>query len=262
MRLTLRARLTSIVGLLCILLIVAAIWGIIGLRAADQRAQNAYQNELLPLQYSSRLYRMVQEQSSTLFDALRYWTDSSEVEKRLARITHYGEQIAKDRQTWQQLSFDAQTKPLSQQFITHLDGWQSALKDAGELLKGGNPSGALVVIETRLRSGSQLLQQDIDQLDALMRQHAELTYQQSNSDYQLARNSLIIILLVGLSVALVFGWLLIRSINRSIGQARELAESIAAGELNHDIGSVSRDEMGELMQSLLRMDVRLAEIVR
>jgi len=262
MRLTLRARLTSIVGLLCILLIVAAIWGIIGLRAADQRAQNAYQNELLPLQYSSRLYRMVQEQSATLFDALRYWTDSSEVEKRLARIAQYGEQIAKDRQTWQQLSFDAQTKPLSQKFISHLDGWQTALKDAGELLKGGNPSGALVVIETRLRSGSQLLQQDIDQLDALMRQHAELTYQQSNSDYQLARNSLIIILLVGLSVALVFGWLLIRSINRSIAQARELAESIAAGELNHDIGSVSRDEMGELMQSLLRMDVRLAEIVR
>ena len=123
MRLTLRARLTSIVGLLCILLIVAAIWGIIGLRAADQRAQNAYQNELLPLQYSSRLYRRVQEQSATLFDALRYWTDSSEVEKRLARIAHYGEQIQQDRQRWQQLTFDAQTQPLSQSFMTHLDAW-------------------------------------------------------------------------------------------------------------------------------------------
>ncbi|QZY91800.1 MCP four helix bundle domain-containing protein [Pantoea dispersa] len=262
MRLTLRARLAAIVSLLCLLLIIAAVWGIIGLRAADQRAQNAYQNELLPLQYSSRLYRMVQEQSATLFDALRYWTDSSEVEKRLARIAQYGQQINADRHTWQQLAFDAQTKPLSQRFLTHLDGWQGALHEAGELLKGGNPSAALVVIETRLRSGSQLLQQDIDQLDALMRQHAQTAWQQGNHDYLLARNSLIAILLLGLSLALVSGWLLIRSINRSIAQARELADAIAGGELNHRIGTVTRDEMGELMQALLRMDVRLAEIVR
>ncbi|MCT6588509.1 MCP four helix bundle domain-containing protein [Pantoea dispersa] len=218
MRLTLRARLAAIVSLLCLLLIIAAVWGIIGLRAADQRAQNAYQNELLPLQYSSRLYRMVQEQSATLFDALRYWTDSSEVEKRLARIAQYGQQINADRHTWQQLAFDAQTKPLSQRFLTHLDGWQGALHEAGELLKGGNPSAALVVIETRLRSGSQLLQQDIDQLDALMRQHAQTAWQQGNRDYLLARNSLIAILLLGLSLALVSGWLLIRSINRSIAR--------------------------------------------
>ena len=76
-----------------------------------------------------------------------------------------------------------------------------------------------------------------------------------------AGNSLIAILLLGLSLALVSGWLLIRSINRSIA-ARELADAIAGGELNHRIGTVTRDEMGELMQALLRMDVRLAEIVR
>lgn len=262
MRLTIRARLIGIVGLLCVLLIVAAVWGIIGLRAADQRAVTTYDTELLPLQTTSRLFRTAQLQSATLFEALRYWTDAGEVDKRLDKISQLGAQIATDRDTFKTLPRVPGTETLSSKLLTDLAAFSTALDDAGKQLKSGNPSAALVIIETRLRSGSEALQQGIDQLDLQMRQQAELNYQQSNSSYQLARNSLVVILLGGLCLALVAGWLLVRSIARAVTAARQLAESIADGQLDHHIDRFSHDEMGELMRSLATMDIRLSGIVR
>lgn len=262
MRLTIRARLIGIVGLLCVLLIIAAVGGIIGLRAADQRAATTYQTELLPLQSSSRLYRLAQLQSATLFEALRYWTDAGEVDKRLAIIQQYGSQIVQIRGQYQSLAQIPGTENLSKQFVLDLTQWQQALQDAGALLKTGNPSAALVIIETRLRTGSLALQQGIDQLDRLMREHAERNYQQSAQSYQLARNSLIAILTLGLLLALVAGMMLVRSISHSVGKARRLAEAIARGQLDHHIEHFAHDELGELMRALASMDHRLSGIVR
>ncbi|WP_158784444.1 methyl-accepting chemotaxis protein [Pantoea sp. BAV 3049] len=262
MRLTIRARLIGIVGLLCILLIIAAVWGIIGLRAADQRAVTTYRTELLPLQTTSRLFRTAQLQSSTLFEALRYWTDPTEVDKRLQKISQYAAQIADDRNSFKNMPRIPGTEAVSNKLLADLDDWQAALGEAGSQLKAGNPSAALVIVETRLKSGSEALQQGIDSLDRQMRQHAEKNYADSASSYVLARNSLIAILAGGLCLALIAGWLLVRSIARSVSDARRLAESIADGQLDHHITHFSKDEMGELMRSLATMDIRLSDIVR
>jgi methyl-accepting chemotaxis protein len=262
MRLTIRARLIGIVSLLCVLLIIAAVWGIIGLRAADQRAATTYQTELLPLQTTSRLFRTAQLQSATLFETLRYWTDASEVDKRLQKISLYSAQIADDLKSFTTMPRVPGTEALNSKLMADLNDYQTVLNKAGEQLKAGNPSAALVIIETSLRSDSEALQQGIDQLDQLMRQHAQQNYQDSASSYQLARNSLVAILAGGLFLALLAGWLLVRAIARSVSSARELAESIADGQLDHNITQFSHDEMGEVMRSLATMDVRLSGIVR
>lgn len=262
MRLTIRARLIGIVSLLCVLLIIAAVWGIIGLRAADQRAATTYQTELLPLQTTSRLFRTAQLQSATLFETLRYWTDAGEVDKRLQKISRYSVQIADDLKSFNTMPRVPGTEALNSKLIADLTDYQAVLNKAGEQLKAGNPSAALVIIETSLRSDSEALQQGIDQLDQQMRQHAQQNYQDSASSYQLARNSLVAILAGGLFLALLAGWLLVRAIARSVSSARELAESIADGQLDHNITQFSHDEMGEVMRSLATMDVRLSGIVR
>lgn len=262
MRLTIRTRLTGIVGLLCILLAVATVWGIVGLRAADQRAISTYRTELLPLQHSSKLYRLAQLQSATLFETLRYWTDSDEVSLRMRQIDHYRKQIVAEQKSYQATFAIPGSEKLRNDFINNLTQYQTALTDAGALLTSGNPSGALVIIETRLRTGSLALQQNIDGLDNLMRQHAERNYADSSAAYATMRNSMAAILAGGLLMAFITGGLLIRSLTASIQRARRLAESISAGGLNHHMGAIPHDEMGELMQALAKMDARLSSIVR
>jgi len=262
MRFTIRARLTGIVGLLCILLAVATIWGIVGLRDADQRAISTYRTELLPLQYSAKLYRLAQLQSATLFDTLRYWTDNDEVSQRLQQIEDYRKQISVEQKAYQATMTIPGSETLRRDFLTQLGQYQIALNDAGALISSGNPSGALVIIETRLRTGSVALQKDIDALDNLMRLHAQNNYAASSAAYTTMRNSMIGILAGGLLVALAAGWLLIRSITSAIQRARRLAESISSGGLNHQMGAIAQDEMGELMHALAKMDARLSSIVR
>ncbi|WP_226571378.1 methyl-accepting chemotaxis protein [Mangrovibacter yixingensis] len=262
MKMTVRARLIGIIGFLCILLVITSVWGIFGLHSAEQRAESTYRTELLPLQYSSRLYRMVQNQSSTLFEALRYWTSASEVETRLAIIQDDSEKIATARKAWAGLDTHKDIAGLRDSFFQDLDNYQQALNEAGSLLKQGNPSAALVVIETRLRVHSRAMAKNIDDLDAQMRTLAENTYQQSHSAYLLTRNSLVVMLIVGLLAGIIAGWLLIRSLHQTLSRARNLAESIANGELNHQVTASTRDELGELMQSLSTMDVRLSDIVQ
>lgn len=259
---TIKSRLIGIVGLLCVLLTVAAVWAILGLRAADQRAISTYRTELLPLQHSAKLYRLAQMQSATLFESLRYWTDPTEVDQRVAQIDAYGRQIATERKAYEATFAVPGSEKLRTTFLDDLNSYQAAISHAAKLVAGGNPSGALVIIETRLKSGSQALQQDIDGLDNLMRNHAENNYATSSAAYATMRNSMAAILAVGLLVAGIAGWLLVRSITGAVRRARRLAESISEGGLNHRLGAIPKDEMGELMQALAKMDARLSGIVR
>ncbi|MBV6817711.1 MCP four helix bundle domain-containing protein [Rahnella sp. PD12R] len=259
---TIKSRLIGIVGLLCVLLTVAAVWAILGLRAADQRAISTYRTELLPLQHSAKLYRLAQMQSATLFESLRYWTDPAEVDQRVAQIDAYGRQIATERKAYEATFAVPGSEKLRTTFLDDLNGYQAAISNAAKLVAGGNPSGALVIIETRLKNGSQALQQDIDGLDNLMRSHAENNYATSSAAYATMRNSMAAILAVGLLVAGIAGWLLVRSITGAVRRARRLAESISEGGLNHRLGAIPKDEMGELMQALAKMDARLSGIVR
>jgi len=262
MRFTIRTRLIGIVSLLCILLAITTGWGIIGLRAADQRAISTYRTELLPLQHSAKLYRLTQLQSATLFETLRYWTDSDEVSQRMQQIDTYRKQIVAEQKGYQSTPTVSGSASLRQNFLKDLSNYQVALSDAGTLLSSGNPSGALVIIETRLRSGSLALQKDIDALDNLMRQQAEANYSASSDAFNTMRNSMLGILAAGILIALIAGGLLIRSLTAAIRRAKRLAESISAGGLNHHIGDIPRDEMGGLMQALAQMDARLSSIVR
>jgi methyl-accepting chemotaxis protein len=262
MRFTIRTRLIGIVGFLCILLAITTGWGIIGLRAADQRAISTYRTELLPLQHSAKLYRLTQLQSATLFETLRYWTDNEEVSQRIQQINTYRKQIAAEQKAFQATSAVSGSTSLRQAFLADLAKYQVALSDAGSLLSSGNPSGALVIIETRLRSGSLALQKDIDALDNLMRQQAEANYGASSDAFNTMRSSMLGILAAGILLALIAGGLLIRSLTAAISRAKRLAESISAGGLNHPMGDIPRDEMGGLMQALAQMDARLSSIVR
>ena len=74
-------------------------------------------------------------------------------------------------------------------------------------------------------------------------------------------------LLVGLGIAALgcgalFGWLLTRSITRPLAHAVALAGQVASGDLTADIQATSRDEVGQLLASLKRMNESLLATVR
>jgi methyl-accepting chemotaxis protein len=89
--------------------------------------------------------------------------------------------------------------------------------------------------------------------------------QQMREDAQKAfkRNSAIIVaaIAIGLGLAVLLSFLLLRSILGALSAAVSIANRIASGELGNDVRIGSQDELGSLLDSLRRMDSKLVEIV-
>ena len=69
-------------------------------------------------------------------------------------------------------------------------------------------------------------------------------------------------LLLGLAVLIPLTFFSVRSITGSLGQAQELAERIAGGDLSRDVAVMNQDEVGQLVATMGRMQDELRGLVR
>jgi methyl-accepting chemotaxis protein len=85
--------------------------------------------------------------------------------------------------------------------------------------------------------------------------------QQSNAQYTVQRNVLIVACVAALAAAILAGTLVTRSITRPLAEALKLAESVAAGDLTVHIDSTGKDEVSQLLAALSQMTQNLGSIV-
>jgi methyl-accepting chemotaxis protein len=101
-------------------------------------------------------------------------------------------------------------------------------------------------------------------LDALVGFQKELMKASSDSVHdtvsQVGMIMLVVALIAGVSGA-VLAWVITRSITAPIRQAVQVAETVAAGDLRSRIDTTSRDETGQLLAALKRMNESLAKVV-
>ena len=69
-------------------------------------------------------------------------------------------------------------------------------------------------------------------------------------------------LLLAQAVLIPLTFFSVRSITKSLGQAQELAERIASGDLSRDVAAMNQDEVGQLVGAMGRMQDALRGLVR
>jgi methyl-accepting chemotaxis protein len=100
--------------------------------------------------------------------------------------------------------------------------------------------------------------------DALLEMQISVGQQLRNDgEKAFKRNSAIIVaaIALGLGLAALLSFLLLRSILGALSAAVNIADRIASGELGNNVRVGSQDELGSLLDSLRRMDSKLVEIV-
>jgi methyl-accepting chemotaxis protein len=83
----------------------------------------------------------------------------------------------------------------------------------------------------------------------------------AHRDYRDSRLISLVLLIAGLSAALLLGWFVARGIVRSLDRVRRVCAALAAGDLTRTAGLTSRDEPGQMARSLDEAMVRLRETV-
>ncbi|MFL6620336.1 MAG: methyl-accepting chemotaxis protein, partial [Povalibacter sp.] len=100
--------------------------------------------------------------------------------------------------------------------------------------------------------------------EALLRTQIEVAQEmRTGAEKDFKRNSAIIIgaIIVGIGLAGLLGFLLVRSIVSTLNTAVSIADRIASGELGNQVSAETEDELGRLLESLKRMDSKLVDIV-
>ncbi|WBS05547.1 methyl-accepting chemotaxis protein [Pseudoduganella sp. SL102] len=96
---------------------------------------------------------------------------------------------------------------------------------------------------------------------ALQKQLSETAAREAAETYASTRNLMWGLGIGAVLLAAVVAWWITRSITRPVAQALDVANTVAAGDLTSRIDAATRDEMGELLRALRRMNESLATTV-
>ncbi|SCX55920.1 methyl-accepting chemotaxis protein [Variovorax sp. EL159] len=121
---------------------------------------------------------------------------------------------------------------------------------------------ATQVFVTKFQPAVQVL---VDVLNDMIAHETELSNQanaQAIAGYAWARNLMLVLGGIAMLVGAAIAWFITRSITRPIGEAVQVAEKVAAGDISSRIDVQSKDETGRLMSALKAMNESLVKIVR
>jgi methyl-accepting chemotaxis protein len=95
----------------------------------------------------------------------------------------------------------------------------------------------------------------------LKEKRAEQSSIESSDLYAASRLTMIVLVIGALVGGVALGLLITRSITRPLGEAVQVAQAVASGDLSAQIAVRSKDETGQLMQALKEMNDGLVRIV-
>ena len=107
----------------------------------------------------------------------------------------------------------------------------------------------------------EALQEHVKELSAFQRKRVQATGNEIEHDIVSTRRVMIGSGLIVLALGAALAWWLTRSITRPIGQAVRIAETVAAGDLSSRIEVTRRDETGQLLAALKKMNDSLTSVV-
>ncbi|MEY5003010.1 MAG: hypothetical protein RL678_819 [Pseudomonadota bacterium] len=258
---TIRQRLAGAFGLLLFLMLASASIGFLYVNSLSEVSRILYVERAQPIQQLSQINYLVQRNRVLVMDML-IDPGVANVDKRIAE---FRANSARLNTLWEQI-----TPLLSKSVPQELEALRIAY---GEYTEQGLNMANVAMAESRYDDAQELYLSKISllampvqaQMDRLLAQslaRAEAEYQGVQKKTDEVNLGLVVLTLMALVMGTIMSFTITRSITRPLQAAVEAAKAISSGDLTTDIQVVSRDETGELLQTIKRMLDELAGIVK
>ncbi len=254
--LSVKARLSGVLGLLCVMLLVGAWMGLGGMAKANDDARAIYQGELLPLAHINEIARNSLLEFISLSEAAFHKNDKAIITQKL-------QDVAKLNATSSVLLKTLNTTTLSAGVKKQLKSFEDARVDVESSMgdiKGalGQPNGgATSMLYSEVLPNVAIMTSEMNKLISMQIKESQQRYESAVVSYQRIRLMTFAALIAGMLLAVTMAFFLIRSIVGTLTQAVRVAHAIAQGKLGHHIQTRRKDELGRLMEALKVMDERL-----
>ena len=257
--LTVKARLIAVIGMLVALLLGSAWVGLGGMSRGNDNLNHLYDGGLMPLSASDQLARGALLNFINFSEADYQSSDKAFMKKKL-------DEVAARTKEDDDLVKQLQGMPLSSAVADQLKKLTSARadvlsseEDARKALESGDP-GLRQMLHTDLLPALTIMQDSMKKLIDLQVKEGDDLRDAAVARYESVHKLTIVALSLGISLAVLIAFLVIRTIMSALSRSVEIADAIAEGSLGHDIETNGKGELGRLLSALRSMDARLCGI--
>jgi methyl-accepting chemotaxis protein len=267
--LTIKARLIYLIAFLSIALAIVGFVGLRGMGQSNDGLRTVYLDRTVPLDQIAEISDLMAEnirqlhlasmhdqrmEESRLHDhPIAMHTDK--IEKNIAEIT-------KVWGNYMETYLTPEERIIAEEYMAaRKDFVQNGLLVTMDLYKQGRyPEANAQMVKSVGPKG--LMAMDLaDDLKTLQIDVAKEEYEKAEAAYLSARIISVTSIMLGIGLASLIGFMLIRNISRSMEAAQKVAGAIANGDLSSSIDTSQQDEVGVLLQSLKAMQDSLRAIV-
>ena len=156
---------------------------------------------------------------------------------------------------------DGEEVALYRTFSATLEDYLQAQNQMLELSRQNRSEELRELINTRIKKGTDLMGEQLNQLVSINRRDAAAADQQAQKEYANANWAVIGVSVVACLATVLLAWLLTRSIVSPLGRALRAAQTIAGGNLSQPIQADGKDEPGLLLAALAEMQGNLRSTI-
>jgi methyl-accepting chemotaxis protein-1 (serine sensor receptor) len=263
MNMTLKARLSTLIGFLALISILIGSLGVYGLSQSNADLKSVYEDRTVALEQVSRIDRLLVSNRLNLTEALRQ-TDAAEIKARTDQIEKNIAEIVSTWDSYMATTLTPKEKEIADKLaIDRKRMTTEKMLPAVAALKAGQPEMA-AQLSAQLQSLIPAVTDGINALRKLQVDEAKNDYEGSKERYGVMRGIVLGAIVLGTLVGASAGFFLIRDVYHQLGgepkYASQIVRSIAAGDLTVTVDT-SNGDTHSLLFSMQTMQRNLAQTV-
>jgi len=257
---TIKARLIILVGLMSLLSVTLWILGLNGMQKANEGLLTVYADRTIPMGQLSEINTKLLDNRIAMVNSLVF---KGEDQRNIERVRQNILDITRLWDAYMATTLTEEEKKLADQFAKDRKRFVvEGLNPTMEYLVAGNSEAVEKNIKEAVRPLFVPVRDGINALMQLQLDVAKQQYDAAQARYEDTRFISIVLLVVGLSLSTVIGFLLIRGVFRSLSSMQQFTESLAKGDLTAHIDLKQDDEIGVLAQAMAGMRDQLSGVVK
>src|SRR5690606_6463662 len=260
LNISVKAKLFTTLAVSALVMIIVGGLGLSSTKSSNGHLDAIFSNRFMPTGWVGTIESHAREALEKAEDIV-IRQDSSAAREGLDLLNSRSAEVAELSTKLGATELTEKERAIVQEFGRHRETVFSAIQDALLAAQAGTFDKAESALLEKAHPAYESLSASGDALLAMQIEVAE--EMRSSADASFKRNSALIAaaIIIGIGIAGVMSFLLIRSIIGALNAAVNIADRIASGGLGNHVRVETNDELGRLLDSLRRMDAKLVEIV-
>ncbi|WP_368566232.1 methyl-accepting chemotaxis protein [Pseudoxanthomonas sp. UTMC 1351] len=247
-------------GVVLVLMLAQGISAFFGLNSLNGVTSDMAQNTLPSVKIAGDLRGLLGEYRSTAFTTMVRASDGVKADAR-TRAGKIAEQINKEVGEYKPLIQSEKERKLYDAFVADWKKAHQSYQDVNEMLELQLEDDA---IDSFIGTTYQLHAKASASLGKLITEVDNQTVaagKKADSTFAASSTLILIMLLAGIGGGLALAWFFARAIAKSVGEAVRVATDVSNGKLDGKIDVSSKDEVGQLMAAMQRMQSQVQSVI-